>query len=121
MNYETLVEGYKNVVHTIYAPKQYYERVRTFLAEYQPPKLRVGHLHMHHVEGLLKSIWVLGIREKGRRYYWKLVLSTLFKKPQCFPLSITLSVFGFHFRKVAEKFPASPVKGTLTSGQETVS
>ncbi|GAH20939.1 unnamed protein product, partial [marine sediment metagenome] len=28
--------GYKQVVDTIYAPKQYYERIRTFLREYKP-------------------------------------------------------------------------------------
>ena len=105
MNYENLVDGYKHILDTIYSPKEYYERVMTFLKEYKPPKLkdRVPHLQLHHVEGFLKSIWVLGIRENGRRYYWKLMFATLFKHPRAFPLSVSLSVFGFHFRKVAEK------------------
>ena len=105
MNYENLVDGYKNILDTIYSPKEYYERVMTFLKEYKPPRLKdkVTHLRSHHVEGFLRSIWVLGIREKGRRYYWKLMFATLFKHPRAFPLSVSLSVFGFHFRKVAEK------------------
>ncbi len=104
MNYETLVDGYKHILDTIYSPKEYYERVMTFLKEYKPPKLkdRVTRLQSHHVEGFLKSIWVLGIKENGRRYYWKLMFATLFKHPRAFPLSVSLSVFGFHFRKVAE-------------------
>ncbi|MBN2239554.1 MAG: B12-binding domain-containing radical SAM protein [Dehalococcoidales bacterium] len=109
MNYETLIDGYHNIVHTIYSPKHYYERIKTFLNEYNPPKLskKAGQLRFSHIEGLFKSIWILGIREKGRRYYWKLVLSTLFRKPSAFPLSISLSVFGFHFRKVAERLNTS--------------
>ncbi|MFC1847572.1 B12-binding domain-containing radical SAM protein [Chloroflexota bacterium] len=117
MKYETLVNGYKHILDTIYAPREYYERVRIFLKEYKPPKLRVGHLQSHHLEGFIKSIWFLGIREKGRRYYWKLLFSTLLKHPRSFPLSISLSVFGFHFRKVAEKFDGVTIEDNPTSGQ----
>ncbi len=116
MNYETLVDGYKHVLDTIYAPRQYYERVRTFLKEYKPPKVRVSHLQFHHIEGFIKSVWFLGLKEKGRRYYWKLIISTLLKHPRAFPLSVSLSVFGFHFRKVAEKFTTTSIKDTIASG-----
>jgi len=98
---------------TIYAPKEYYERVRTFLKEYKPPRIKdkFPNIQLHHLEGFIKSIWFLGIREKkGRKYYWKLVLSTLFKHPRAFPLSISLSVFGFHFRKVSEQMRDNRIK-----------
>ena len=112
MKYEALVEGYKHILDTIYSPKQYYERTMTFLKEYKPPKLKnkIPQLRPHHIEGFLKSVWILGIREKGRRYYWKLMFATIFRHPRAFPLSVSLSVFGFHFRKVAEKLVATPVK-----------
>jgi radical SAM superfamily enzyme YgiQ (UPF0313 family) len=118
MNYETLINGYKHILETIYAPKQYYERVWAFLKEYNPPKLtnRLPHLGWYHIEGFTKSIWYLGIRGKGRRYYWKLILSTLFKYPRAFPLSISLSVFGFHFRKVAERLSGTRVEDISASG-----
>ncbi|MFC2055947.1 B12-binding domain-containing radical SAM protein [Chloroflexota bacterium] len=117
MNYETLINGYKHILDTIYAPKQYYERVRTFLKEYKPSKRKgISQLRFEHVEGFLKSLWFLGVREKGRRYYWKLLISTLFKHPRAFPLSISLSVFGFHFRKVAKKLSDTQSEDTLASG-----
>lgn len=117
MNYETLINGYRNIVHTIYSPKQYYERVKTFLREYNPPKInKAPQLRLHHIEGLFKSIWFLGIKEKGRRYYWRLILSTLFKKPRAFPLSVSLSVFGFHFRKVAERLNTNQLEDITSSG-----
>jgi len=110
MNYETLINGYKSILNTIYSPKQYYERVKVLLKEYKPPKRnRVSRLRFYHIRAVIKSMWFLGIREKGRRYYWRLFLSTLLKRPRSFPLSISLAVYGFHFRKVVEKYISSPV------------
>ena len=106
MNQETLITGYKNVVKTIYSAKPYYERIKTFLEEYKPQKPRKaaeGKIHFYEIKALIKSMWVLGVKEKGRRHYWGLFSSTLLRKPRLFPLFITLTVYGFHFRKVAEK------------------
>lgn len=113
MNYETLINGYKHILDTIYSPRQYYERVRTFLKEYKPQKRKgISRLQFYHIEGFVKATWFLGVKEKGRRYYWKLLVSTLLKHPRSFPLSVSLSVFGFHFRKVAEKFSSVPIEDT---------
>jgi radical SAM superfamily enzyme YgiQ (UPF0313 family) len=103
MGRETLARGYKHVVDTIYAPKQYYERIKTFLKEYKPGDKGKLKLSLIHLIALIRSTWVLGFKEKGRIHYWKLVVWTLLKKPKTFPLSITLAVQGFHFRKVAKK------------------
>ncbi len=114
MSYDTLVSGYTHILDTIYAPKQYYERMKVFLKEYKPPRLKekILHVRLWHIEGFIKSVWFLGIREKGRRYYWKLILSTLFKNPRAFPLSVNLSVCGYHFRKVAEQISRAQVEHT---------
>ncbi|MFC1864947.1 B12-binding domain-containing radical SAM protein [Chloroflexota bacterium] len=118
MNYETLIDGYKHILNTIYSPREYYERVWTFLKEYKPQKVGgISRLRFYHIKAFIKTIWFMGIREKGRRYYWKLLISTLFRHPRHFPLSISLSVFGFHFRKVAEKFINIPIEDTPASGQ----
>jgi hypothetical protein len=61
-------------------------------------------------------MWFLGIREKGRRYYWRLLVSTLLKHPRSFSLSINLSIFGFHFRKVAEKLNSMPIEDAPVLG-----
>ena len=109
MDYETLISGYKNILNTIYSPKVYYERVKTFLKEYKPSRIkRPSRLQFYHFKALLNSVWSLGIREKGRRYYWKLFLSTLLKRPRFFPMSIELALYGFHFRKVVENYIGSP-------------
>jgi radical SAM superfamily enzyme YgiQ (UPF0313 family) len=110
MKYETLMNGYKQIVKTIYSPRQYYERVTTFLKEYQPGKRKAPLVQFHHVRAFFKSIWFLGVIDKGRRYYWKLFFATLLKQPKKFPMSISLSVYGYHFRKVAEKLVSIPVQ-----------
>ena len=106
MGHEALVRGYKHVVDTIYAPKPYYERIRTLLREYKPGSTRRIKISFLHLLALMRSTWVLGVQEKGRVHYWKLVIWTLLKKPRTFPLSMTLAVQGFHFRKVAAKIRA---------------
>jgi hypothetical protein len=53
---------------------------------------------------------ILGIKEKGRRHYWKMFFATLLKNSKLFSLFITLAIQGFHFRKVAEKIQLSPVQ-----------
>jgi radical SAM superfamily enzyme YgiQ (UPF0313 family) len=116
MNYETLIGGYKHILRTIYSPKHYYERVKTFLREYKPRGETVSRLQIHHIKAFFKSIWFLGIREKGQRYYWKLFLSTLLKRPRKFPISISLSVYGYHFRKVVERYISLPVEHPDSSG-----
>jgi radical SAM superfamily enzyme YgiQ (UPF0313 family) len=105
MKYETLVTGYKHVLDTIYSPRHYYERVVAFLKEYKPKKTAgISKLRFSHITSLIKTFWFLGVVNKGRRYFWKLQISTLLKRPRHLPLSIGLSVSGFHFRKVAEGY-----------------
>jgi radical SAM superfamily enzyme YgiQ (UPF0313 family) len=104
MNYKTLVEGYKHILNTIYAPRQYYERIRTFLKEYRPhSKMRLN-FNFAHIKVLWKTFWILGVGERGRKYYWRLVLSTLLRRPRVFPLAIKLAIYGYHFRRVVEKY-----------------
>jgi radical SAM superfamily enzyme YgiQ (UPF0313 family) len=101
MGLETLREGYQEILDHIYAPRFYYERVLTFLREYNPPKIRF-HPDPQYILALWRSIYQLGIRGVERVQYWRLFFWTLFKRPRLFPLAITLAIMGFHFRLVTE-------------------
>jgi len=101
MNLDTLREGYKNILRHIYSPEHYYQRVKTFLREYKPPKIKAP-LDFEQILAFFRSIYHLGIIGKERVHYWKLFLWTLFRHPQLFPLAITLAIYGHHFRKVCE-------------------
>jgi radical SAM superfamily enzyme YgiQ (UPF0313 family) len=104
MNRETLIQGYQQIIDAIYSPQQYYQRVMTFLKEYNPIKTRVVHFHFSYLMAFFKSIVRLGIIGKERRYFWRLVLWSAFKRPRLFPMAITFSIYGFHFRKVYQNY-----------------
>lgn len=101
MGLEALKEGYRKVLGYIYAPKPYYERVQTFLREYQPPRIRIQ-LEPQYILAFWRSIYQLGIRGTERFHYWRLFFWTLFRRPRLFPLAITFAIYGFHFRQVIE-------------------
>ncbi len=103
MDKGVLVKGYESIINNIYSPKKYYERVKTFLKEFKPGKMASTHISFEHVMAFLRSIIRLGIIGKERTYYWKLIIWSLFKRPRLFPLAVTLSIYGFHFRKVFER------------------
>jgi len=104
MNLQSLISGYKRVINQLYSPKNYYQRMVIFFREYKPKIKRKRRLNFNHLFAFLKSIWILGIREKERLYYWKIFFRCLFKNPKLFPLAIEMMVKGYHFRKVSEEY-----------------
>lgn len=105
MNLDALRKGYKEVLQYLYSPEAYYQRVKTFLKEYKPPKIHIS-LNLRQIpvnlHALIRSILRLGIVGKERVQYWKLFWWTLFRRPRVFPLAITLAIYGHHFRKTSE-------------------
>jgi len=101
MNIETLMNGYKKILNTIYSPKYYYQRVITFLKGYKPKPLKKKiNFNFCDLKAFLKSIWSLGIKGKERLHYWKLISWTLVRRPRFFHLAISFAIYGFHFRKI---------------------
>jgi radical SAM superfamily enzyme YgiQ (UPF0313 family) len=105
MDYDLLISGYKKVLSTLYSPKFYYKRVRTFLREYIPPgnKKKTFRFRPNYIGAFFRSIVVLGVFGKERFQYWRLLFWTMFSRPRLLPQAVTLSIYGFHFRKVFEK------------------
>ena len=101
MDYDKLITGYQHILDTIYSPREYYERIRTFFKVYKPPRTTPGKVQIHQIKAFFGSIWFLGIRSKGKRHYWRLFISYLLKSPPKFVRFILLSIYGYHFRKVA--------------------
>ncbi|GFE56247.1 B12-binding domain-containing radical SAM protein [Geobacter sp. AOG1] len=103
MEVKALIGGYRTILDTIYSPRNYYQRVIRLLREYRPLHLGKFHLQPGYVGALFKSILFLGVIGRERLHFWKLFFWSLLRKPRLFPLAITYAVYGFHFRKVAEK------------------
>ena len=100
MDKDQLLAGYQKVLSTIYAPKEYYARIKTLLSEYKPVKLKTPKLKFYHIRAFLSSLWILGIKEKGRRYFWRLLAWSLIRRPSMFPYAIGFSLVGVHFRSL---------------------
>jgi radical SAM superfamily enzyme YgiQ (UPF0313 family) len=95
-----LLAGYKKVLQGIYSHDAYYKRVKTFLKEYRLPHSKKSIPSLTDISALIKSFWVLGVIEKGRRHFWNLILTCLFRYPRKFALAVTMAVYGIHFRTV---------------------
>jgi radical SAM superfamily enzyme YgiQ (UPF0313 family) len=103
MNYAELIGGYSKIIRTIYAQKEYYIRVKSFLNNYKQPFWNKNKIKLKEVRAFMMLIWLLGTLEKGKKYFWKLFAFSLFKHPNKFPLAMTMAVYGYHFRRVAAK------------------
>jgi radical SAM superfamily enzyme YgiQ (UPF0313 family) len=102
MNAETLKDGYRSIMNHIYSPAPYYRRIRTFLREYKPGRLRMR-FHFSNLRALFRASLLLGIMGRERLEYWKLLFWVQFRCPRFMPLAITLAIYGYHFRKVCDK------------------
>jgi radical SAM superfamily enzyme YgiQ (UPF0313 family) len=100
MNSHELINGYKKIIHDIYTTKPYYKRIRRLLLNYKPSLNNPAKFDSVAFRGFLKSIFIIGILNKGRGDYWKFLIWTLFKRPGLVVDAITFSIYGYHFRKV---------------------
>jgi hypothetical protein len=101
MDLQSLREGYKRIMAHIYTPKHYYRRVKMFLQECQPPKIKIQ-FESQRFLALYRSVVHLGILGKERFQYWRLMCWTLFHRPRMLTIAVTLAIYGHHFRKISE-------------------
>lgn len=100
MNHRDLLEGYKHIIDSIYKEKPYYQRIREMLKNYKPVRVGASQIDFSRVKAFIKSVFVLGVINKGRFEYWKFICWTILKKPKLFIEAITLTVYGYHFRMI---------------------
>ena len=100
MDNRELMEGYKHIINSIYRVKPYYKRIRKLLLNYTPFTTGKTKIDFIRLIAFLRSVFVLGIFNKGRYEYWKFIFWTLFRKPGLFIDAVTLAVYGYHFRTV---------------------
>ncbi len=100
MGYNPLIEGYKYLISYIYSPNHFYKRLITFLRNYRVLKKRGSKIRLSDIKAFLRAIWALGIISEERFYYWKILLWTIFRRPQLIHIFVRLAIYGYHFRKV---------------------
>lgn len=100
MDKEELLTGYQTILRNIYSSKAYYERVIRFLKDFQPTFNSQTAFTFGRILALLRSMVILGIFTSNQLYYWRLFFWSLIYRPKLFPLAITYSIYGYHFKKV---------------------
>ena len=101
MDMRQLLKGYENILNSIYRPRPYYRRIKTFLREYKAPKISIK-LDFQRFLAFFRTSIKIGIFGKERIQYWNLVVWTLCRCPKLLPLAVTLAIHGYHFRKVCK-------------------
>jgi radical SAM superfamily enzyme YgiQ (UPF0313 family) len=100
MNINELMEGYKKIIQNIYAVKPYYKRLRQFLLNYNRQRLGKNRLEFNNLLAFFKTVIIIGIINRGRGEYWKILIWTLFRRPGSFIDAVTFIVYGYHYRTV---------------------
>jgi len=105
MDREELIAGYQKIAKTLYIPKYYYERVRTFLKQYRPRRNKTKfRFDLRALAAFLRSNIQLGVIGRERLHYWRLLIWTMFQSPRLIGMSVSFAIYGFHFRKIYAKY-----------------
>jgi radical SAM superfamily enzyme YgiQ (UPF0313 family) len=101
-----LIEGYKEILRTIYRPDEYYRRALECLARIsesavapeQPLLLGQG------FPSFLRLVTRLGIIDHERAEFWRYVRRVYSDHRESFAKAMTLAAMGYHFRKLTEEY-----------------
>ena len=105
MDRQTLIDGYKRILQTIYSPEEYYERVRaslrnTFSSGYSPAKA----FKKEYVIGFFRVLFRLGMFDSKRKEFWQFLSRVYSERRDLIGDAVVLAVMGYHFRKITEQY-----------------
>lgn len=121
----TLHTGYRKLISDLYSPRLFYQRVRTFLKEFQLLKLS-ARLSWREIAAFFRLIYLIGIVGEGKREFWRFFFDVFLHSPGKLPTALTLAVYGYHFRRVSQlhlhrqplpKARQVPVVGEISAGR----
>lgn len=106
MDKDSLIEGYKSILRTIYNPSEYYQRSLDCLSRVNrdgAPKVS-GRLSVNDVLGIFRITLTLGMRDQDRSSFWRFIKQLLQEHRQKVPQGLALAALGYHFRKLTEQY-----------------
>ena len=115
MDREFLRSNYKALVKSLYEPKNYYDRVKNFLAEYKEPKEKPP-LTKDVILAVIRCFFWLGAIRKGRLHFWRVFIWVALHKRESLQNFLGLAILGYHFRKIHDDFLNRPQTGRQAAG-----
>lgn len=104
MDAQTLIEGYRRVLTTIYDPtlENYFRRCLTMLEHVKPTPHLVKPVGKHELMAIVKSLRRQLFSRQGPAYL-KFIAKVIRDRPRMLPEAIHLAVMGYHFEKVTSQ------------------
>ncbi|WP_167610515.1 B12-binding domain-containing radical SAM protein [Maribellus sediminis] len=99
MDKKLLDKGYQEVIRGVYGGKAFYERVKSFLIDFNPGMKNKNKVSLRKIMAFIRSIFIIGIFDSNRKYYWRLFFWSIFNRRDLFPMAITYAIYGYHYRK----------------------
>jgi radical SAM superfamily enzyme YgiQ (UPF0313 family) len=106
MDRQTLIDGYKTILRTIYSPEEYYARVYASLkntignsTSYPLQKFRP-----EHVVQFFRVLFRLGVFDTARKDFWRFLRRVVAERRERLPEAVVLAAMGYHFRKITEQY-----------------
>jgi radical SAM superfamily enzyme YgiQ (UPF0313 family) len=100
-----LVEGYKSIMRTIYAPREYYERVLECLKRVPQSEAEVNQYNIFSsLVSFARLTMRLGVIDRERREFWRFFVTAAAKHREKFVESMRMAAMGYHLRKLNEAF-----------------
>ncbi len=103
MGMTALLKGYQSIMKQIYSPSNYYRRVRTLLTALKTPEAAQPLNFQRFLSFFRAGLWI-GVLGKERFRYWQLIFWTLVRRPSLISVAVTLSIYGYHYRKICERY-----------------
>lgn len=100
-----LVEGYREILSTIYSPREYYRRALDCLrcVRQETVKNHYGNL-MAEASAFTRLILKLGVFDRERMEFWRYFRRVIAKHRKSFAHAMVLAAMGYHFRQLTEDF-----------------
>ncbi len=104
MDRQTLIDGYKRVLTTLYEPtlKNYFERCLTMLGHLKCTRRSVSGFGKMELMAFVKSLRRQLLSRQGPAYL-RFLIRVLKDEPKAFPDAVRLAIMGYHFEKITSQ------------------
>jgi radical SAM superfamily enzyme YgiQ (UPF0313 family) len=103
MDTARLLEGYRQILRTIYSPAEFYQRALDCLGRVPEEGPEPRHSGAGaDAAAFLRLVFALGVRDRERSAFWGYLGQVISEHRDRFAHALTLAAMGYHFRKVTE-------------------
>lgn len=107
MNQDVFNDGFHYLIKSVYSPEFVWKRAKTALLYSFNTKVSIPikrKIALNDFSTLVRIFWFIGIKEKTRKYFWKLLFFILLNKPKRIINSFLFSVLMYQFQKMYERY-----------------